>query len=384
MLRTTPPRKNRRRRSALPIASATGTSKFVVNGVNETMRTRTRAFYRRFSDKRRSLVTQTNTVPKILPTINRFALPVGFLVGLGLAVVPSGGCGGVPLVADMPVGLAEPIRGCAVKHERHIEGSDHTVKFDVALVNGQVDSLVLVESTLGDEELETCIATKIRSFTVDELPLHHSANLERDLAPPESRELLGNPAVPVAACLASPPCLLALVVVMGTAVITVQLVVYSATTTAPITATPTTTATPVPTTTATPTATATTTTTSPPIAVPRRYPKQTCENAELDRLGDEMEKLCKKGFAAKCLSENALDKKLEKGRTVDIPCSVVLHSIVQRQACLAARWAVQNKCFDGKPDDRHWPPINQTQDGINNCEALKLIVCAKGHPMAGK
>jgi hypothetical protein len=59
-------------------------------------------------------------------------------------------------------------------------------------------------------------------------------------------------------------------------------------------------------------------------------------------------------------------------------------SIVQRQACLAARWAVQNKCFGGKPDDRHWPPLNQTQDGINNCEALKLINCAKGHSQAGK
>jgi len=206
-------------------------------------------------------------VRKILPTINRFALPVGFLMGLGLAFVPSGGCGGVPPVADMPVGLAEPIRGCAVQHERHIEGSDHTVKFDVALVNGRVDSLALVESTLGDQELETCIATKIRSFTVDDLPLRHSANLERDLAPPQSRELLGNPAVPVAVCLASPPCLLALVVVMGTAVIAVQLTVYSATTTAPPITIPTTTTTPVPTTTATatPTATATTTTTSPPI-----------------------------------------------------------------------------------------------------------------------
>jgi hypothetical protein len=109
----------------------------------------------------------------------------------------------------------------------------------VGLVNGQVDSIVLVESTLRDEELEICLASQIRSFTVDDLPLRPSANLERDLAPPQSRELLGNPAVPVAACLASPPCLLALVVVMGTAVITVQLVVYSATTTAPATAAPT-------------------------------------------------------------------------------------------------------------------------------------------------
>jgi len=206
---------------------------------------------------------------KALLTIRRFALPVGFLGGLGLTFVPSGGCGGVQPVAEMPVRLAEPIRSCAVMHEHHLTASDHTVKFDVGLVNGQVDSIVLVQSTLADEELEACLATAIRSFTVDDLPLRASANLERDLASPESRELFGNPAAaPLAVCLASAPCLLALVVVVGATAITMQLTVYSATTTAPITATPTTTATPVPTTTAT--ATATTTTTSPPIAVPRR------------------------------------------------------------------------------------------------------------------
>lgn len=313
----------------------------------------------------------------ILSSIGRFALSAGFITGLGLTFVPSGGCGGVQPVMDMPVRFSEPIRSCAVMHEHHLTASDHTVKFDVGLVNGQVDTIVLVQSTLADEELETCLARAIRSFTVDDLPLRRSANIEGGLVQPESRELLGNPAVAAAACLASPPCVLGLVMVMGAAVITVQLTVYAATTTAPITATPTT-ATPVPTTTvtATPTATATTTTTSPPIVLPRRWPGQTCENAELDRLGEDVKNLCKSGFAAKCSGN---EKKLN-----DTPCSLVLLSIVQRQACLAARWAVQNKCFGGKPDDRHWPPINQTQDGINNCEALKLIVCAKDHPMAGK
>jgi hypothetical protein len=286
----------------------------------------------------------------------------------------------------MPVRFAEPIRSSAIMHEHHLTATDHMAKFDVGLVNGQVDSIVLVQSTHADEELEACLARAIRSFTVDDFPLRGAANLERDLASPESRALFGNPAAaPLAVCLASAPCLLALVVLVGATAITVQLTVYSATTTAPITATPTT-ATPVPTTTATatPTATATTTTTSPPIAVPRRYPDQTCENAELDRLGDEMDKLCKRGFAADCPSEREREIMREKRRKYNTPCSAVLLSIVQRQACLAARWAVQNKCFGGKPDDRHWPPINQTQGGINNCEALKLIVCATGHPMAGK
>lgn len=306
------------------------------------------------------------------------------LLGLGLAFfVPSGGCGSVHPVADMPLNLAGPIRACAAQHERHVEGSDHTAKFDVGLVNGQIDSIVLVQSTLADEELEACLARAIRSFTVDDLPLRHSASLEGELVQPESRELLGNPAVaPLAACLASPPCVLGLVVVMGAAVITVQLSVYSATATRPATATPATTATPAPTTTSTPKPTATPTTTSPPIPIgvpTTRYPDQTCSDAELDRLGKEKETFCNAGYAAKCPSPSDKMHKFE-----DTPCSLVLLSIVQRQACLAARWAVQNICFGGKPDARHWPPINQTQDGINNCERLKLVVCAKGHPMAGK
>ena len=74
----------------------------------------------------------------------------------------------------------------------------------------------------------------------------------------------------------------------------------------------------------------------------------------------------------------------EKGRTFDTPCSAVMLSIAQRQACIAARWAVQNKCFGGKPDAAHDGEIGNVQNGINNCEALKLIVCATGHPMAGK
>jgi hypothetical protein len=97
-----------------------------------------------------------------------------------------------------------------------------------------------------------------------------------------------------------------------------------------------------------------------------------------------MDTICKKGFAAACPSERERETMREKGRTFDTPCSLVLLSIVQRQACLAARWAVQNKCFGGKPDDRHWPPLNETLGGINNCEALKLINCAKGHSQAGK
>ena len=118
-----------------------------------------------------------------------------------------------------------------------------------------------------------------------------------------------------------------------------------------------------------------------PQPAPRRYPNQTCDDKELDRLEEEKKKVCRPpgGFAAKCPGKSEKIDKFEK-----IPCSLVLLSLQQRQACLAARWLVQNKCFGGKPDAAHKGAIDEVQNGINNCEALKLLNCAKGHPMAGK
>jgi hypothetical protein len=183
----------------------------------------------------------------------------------------------------MPESIAGQIKTCAIKHNRHLPAENHTVTFEVELDNNrQVDSITLVDSDLGDEELEACMASSIRSLTEEDLPLRSAENADRELSKPQSRMLLGNPGVGhpgvlgnpavLAACLASPPCLLSMVVLMGATVITVQIMVHAASTTAPPIATHTAPpiATPTATTTAVPTATATTTTTSPPIAVPRR------------------------------------------------------------------------------------------------------------------
>ena len=290
-------------------------------------------------------------------TIKRFAWSLGLTVVLGFAFVPSG-CGSVQPVMHVPEGIAGQLKACAVRHSRHVGAEDHTVTFDVKLTyNGQVDSITLVDSDVGDEELEACMASSLRSLTEEDLPLRNAQNVDRELATPQSRMLLGHPTV-LAACLASPPCLLSLVVLMGATAITVQIMVHAATTTAKPTAT----------------------TTAPPIAVPRRWPGQTCENTELDRLQKEKGKICnlKGGYAVNCSGD------LKDPAFNEIPCSAVKLSILQRQACLAARWAVQDQCFGGKPDARHEKPIDETQGGIDNCEALKLKVCAQGHPMAGK
>ncbi|MBK9262133.1 MAG: hypothetical protein IPM54_20305 [Polyangiaceae bacterium] len=239
--------------------------------------------------------------------------------------------------------------------------------------NGQVETITLVDSTVGDEELEQCIAASIRSLTQYDLLRPRSENFDRELAQPESRMLLGNPAVPLAVCVASPPCLLALGMVVAGSVYTVQLMVHTATAT---TATAITTGWPM----ATAKPTATTTAPPIPIALPRKYPNQTCEDDEMARLEKEMHKICDKGFAATCGGSS----KIIQDNLPVIPCSAIKLSIQQRQACLAARWEVQNKCFGGKPDDVHKKEIDNRQRGLDHCEALKLKNCAKGHPMAGK
>jgi hypothetical protein len=162
---------------------------------------------------------------------------LGLTVGLGFAFVPQG-CGGVTPAAEMPESVAWQFRACAVEHENHLGALDPSVSFDVNLdTDGQVDSISLRHSSLGDEELEKCLVAAIRSLSEDDLPLRYSQNRDRDPITPESRMLMGHPEA-LAACLVSPPCLLTLTLVVGAAVITVQLYVNASSKPRPPKATP--------------------------------------------------------------------------------------------------------------------------------------------------
>lgn len=82
----------------------------------------------------------------------------------------SGGTFGAAAVgqsdADIPDGVAQEIRTCAAKHMQHLGSAQHTVSFDVLLAsNGEVDSVALRESTLGDQALEGCMASALRSLS---------------------------------------------------------------------------------------------------------------------------------------------------------------------------------------------------------------------------
>jgi hypothetical protein len=157
----------------------------------------------------------------VMGSIQR-TLALALTLALGPTFLPLG-CGGsgggfgpaVPAQADaqVPEGVALQLRTCAARHMDHLGRAHQSVSFDVKLANdGQVDAVALRGSTLGDEELEACMASALRSLSEDDLPMLRSENLPRGPVAPESRALLGQPQWALAACLASAPCLLTLTI----------------------------------------------------------------------------------------------------------------------------------------------------------------------------
>ena len=199
-------------------------------------------------------------------------LAMALTLALGSAFMPLG-CGGsgggfspgapVQRDAQVPAGVALELRGCAARHMAHLGHAHPFVSFDVKLANdGQVDEVALRASTLGDEELEACMAHALRSLSEDDLSMRLSENLRRGPVAPESRALLGNPAgvLAAAACVAQPElCVFVLGVMSLTVWIYVQPSVHPGTRThhpPAVTTPPVVSAAPMPTTTAVPTTTA--------------------------------------------------------------------------------------------------------------------------------
>lgn len=166
--------------------------------------------------------------------VRRLALALGLTLAAGFGFTPAG-CGGsaggftpaspVHGDAEVPEGIALQLRTCAAAHRLHLGSVDRSVSFDVKLTSdGGVDSVRLKDSTLGDEDLEGCMASALRSLSQDDLPLHSSRG-PRDPEAPESRALLGQEQA--LGCLASPPCLLAVGFLIGAAYIAVQIYVFA-------------------------------------------------------------------------------------------------------------------------------------------------------------
>src|SRR5687768_10075287 len=114
-------------------------------------------------------------------SIKRLALSSGLTLVLGVAFMPLGCGGGLAHGdAEVPEGVARRVRTCAVKHRTHLRSAEHSVRFDVTLASdGQVDSVALKDSTLGDEDLEDCMAGALQSLSADDLPMRRSDSRRR-------------------------------------------------------------------------------------------------------------------------------------------------------------------------------------------------------------
>lgn len=163
------------------------------------------------------------------------ALSLGLTVALGALSTPlgcGGSGGGLPAAsaradAKLPESIARHVRTCAAEHVEHLRSADLSVRYDVTLASdGEVDSVTLVGSTLGDEDLEACMASALWELSIDTLPARRSSNSDPEPAAAESRMFLGQ--TQALSCLASPPCVLALAFLIGAAYITVQVIVQTA------------------------------------------------------------------------------------------------------------------------------------------------------------
>jgi hypothetical protein len=282
--------------------------------------------------------------------------------------------------------VVDKLADCGKKGPTPLKSVNYDLAFIVHVTEddeeARVDEVMLMDSTLHLHEVEVCMTNALYGMRT---PLEALALRRRKLAPdptvaPEARAMFGQAeAVPLLE--------LAALIVVGYATYTVVVhLIEDKHRTKPWShpAKPETAEPPAPAlsaATAEPTATAAPTATTVPIttAVPkaRRNPNQTCDDEELDRLEEEKNKLCQGKYAADC-SPDQRPKVLAR-----IPCSAIMRSLEKRLICLSKRKLIQDKCFGGVPDAGHKMQMGQVQNGINNCEALKLVNCAKGHPMAG-
>jgi hypothetical protein len=319
--------------------------------------------------------------------IARHLLAAGLTLSTGYAfgVFTLGGCGGAswPSKGQLPEGVVERLTECGKKGPTPLESVRYNLTFTVRVtednVEASVDEVMLMDSTLHIDEVEDCMTDALYGMRT---PLDALALRRRKLTPdmavaPEASALFGQAQLALLLEAAE-------LVVVGYAVYSVVvyfLVTKPHTKPRPAPARPQAEDPPKPEPpNPEPQTGSDPKTTDPPPPPPpappgRRYPNQSCENDELDRLEAEKDKLCKSSYAADC---NINVKKQPK-----IPCSKILLSLQQRRACLAARNLVQDRCFGGKPDAGHKTQIDAVKNGIGHCEALELINCAKGHPMSG-
>lgn len=158
---------------------------------------------------------------------SRFALSLGLLVGVA-SLCP--GCGNsrsrlsTQGDAQMPAFIAGRLTACAEERRTHLGSGQHAISFHLKFnEDGRVDEVAQGDSTLDDQGLEACMVRVLRSLSVDDLPLRTSGNEESESLGPDSKATVGMEHI--MACMASPPCLMAMGMLIGASFLVVQIYV---------------------------------------------------------------------------------------------------------------------------------------------------------------
>ncbi|QRK11189.1 hypothetical protein JQX13_14600 [Archangium violaceum] len=109
----------------------------------------------------------------------------------------------------------------------------------------------------------------------------------------------------------------------------------------------------------------------------RRHPNQTCEDAVLEHLQAEKNRIGNAMPGASCSTASHSAKRLAR-----MPCSQIRQRIQALRNCINIRRFIQDECFGGGPDIRHQEVLGQYENGLEQCRSLETVNCAPGHPMA--
>lgn len=109
----------------------------------------------------------------------------------------------------------------------------------------------------------------------------------------------------------------------------------------------------------------------------RRHPNQTCDDAVLDHLQAEKNRICNAMPGASCSTASNSAKRLAR-----MPCSQIRLRIQALRNCINIRWFIQDECFGGVPDTRHQEVLSEYENGLVQCQSLEAVNCAPGHSMA--
>src|SRR5262245_14279589 len=141
--------------------------------------------------------------------MTRLAMSLRLGLVLGIAFTPLG-CGGAQQQAAPPPSAAAPdprvapeevvakLTECVKRGAHRLTSTNYTVRFNVkADRDGQVSSVAVKDTILRDPEIETCMVNVLQGMTLPAtiMAMRPAQPVAERAATPESRTLVGNPAL---------------------------------------------------------------------------------------------------------------------------------------------------------------------------------------------